>query len=184
MFQLDSREMMFAKQANWPDGTIVSASALASVGVSPMPRPVEEELEELELDVGVDVLVRVGSGVLVAVEVEVCVGSGVWVVEVLVDVGTGTGAALEEESELGSGLVGAPGAEVEDCPMPGRARSRLTALLAARTASAFAAAEAMSLQLLDDRHQPPDLILRMRSFAACRSKLLRMPRTLAQEQSP
>ena len=47
-----------------------------------------------------------------------------------------------------------------------------------------AAAEAMSLQLLDDRHQPPDLILRVRSFAACRSELLGMPRTLGQEQSP
>jgi hypothetical protein len=42
----------------------------------------------------------------------------------------------------------------------------------------------MSLQLLDDRHQPGDLILRVRSLAACRSELLGMPRTLAQEQSP
>jgi hypothetical protein len=47
-----------------------------------------------------------------------------------------------------------------------------------------AAAETMPLQLLDDRHQPPDLIVRARSFAACRSELLGMPRTLGQEQSP
>jgi len=47
-----------------------------------------------------------------------------------------------------------------------------------------AAAEAMSLQLLDDRHQPGDLMPRVRSFTACRSELLGMPRALAQQQSP
>lgn len=145
MFQLDSREMMFAKQANCPDGTIVWASALASVGVSPMPRFVDDPDEVVEVDVGAVVLVFVGVGVLVAVEVEVCVGSGVWVVDVLVDVGIGTGAALEEESELGSGLVGAPGAEVEDCPRLGRARSRFAAPFAVRAASAFAAATAAAV---------------------------------------
>jgi hypothetical protein len=97
----------------------------------------------VEVDVGAVVEVFVGVGVLVAVEV--CVGSGVPVVEVLVDVGFGSGAALEEaESELGSGLVGAPGAE-EDWLRPGRARSRFAAPAALRAASAFAAAAAAAV---------------------------------------
>lgn len=143
MFQLDSREMMFAKHANSPDGTIDSASALAWVGESPMPRFDEDPLLVVEVEVGAEVLVLVGVGVLVAVEVEVCDGSGVCVVDVEVDDGLGAGACalLDEESALGFGLVGVV---ADEDVRPGRARSRFAAT-PVRAASAFAAAAAAAV---------------------------------------
>ncbi|MFD0638511.1 hypothetical protein ACFQ9X_50085 [Catenulispora yoronensis] len=94
MFQLDSRLMMLAKQAYWPEGTSCLAMAWAWAGVALMPRSVVDEVVVL---VVVGVVVVFGAVGLLVVDVE-----GRVVVDV---VGWVVGAA-ELVSEVGVGVLG------------------------------------------------------------------------------